>query len=79
MFDNETFNRAMVIKKVGQHMNIVWDQYRVHLERNPRYEHPLMIPSREWKALLEYRKERAFRKQEKLQLGTRRYAILSTT
>ena len=46
MFDNETFNRVTVLKKAGQYMKIVWDGYRVHLERNPRYEHPPMIPAR---------------------------------
>ena len=62
MFDNDTFNRVAVLKKAGQHMNIFRDQYRVHLERNPRYEHPPMIPSREWKSLFEDGKERPLRK-----------------
>ena len=53
MFGNDTFDTTKVLKKVGQHMKIVRDQYRVHLERNPRYECPLMIPSKEWKALVE--------------------------
>ena len=77
MFDNETFNRATVLKKVGQHMNIVSDQYRVHLEMNPRYERPLMIPAREWKALVEDGNERALRKEGKIPPGTWRYAILA--
>ena len=58
-------------------MNIVRDQYRVHLEKNPRHELPSMIPSREWKALVEDGKERALRKEAKLPPGTRRFAILS--
>ena len=62
MFGNETFNRVAVLKKIGQYMHIVWDQYRVHLERNPRYERPPMIPAREWKSLVEDGKERAMRK-----------------
>ena len=45
-FNNDTFNREEVLKKVGQHMKIVRDQFRVHLERNPKYEHPPMIPAR---------------------------------
>ena len=65
LFDNETFNRTMVLKKDGKHMKIFRDQYRVHLERNPRYEHPPMIPSREWKALFEDGKERALRKAKR--------------
>ena len=62
LFGNETFNRAAVLKKAGQHMKIVWDQYRVHLERNPRYEIPPRIPGREWKSLVEDGKERDMRK-----------------
>ena len=78
-FNNETFNRDVVLKKAGQHMNIVWDQYRVHLERNPRHAIPSMIPAREWKSLVEYGKGMAMGKQGMLPLGTgRRYAILST-
>ena len=59
-------------------MKIVRDQFRVHIERNPRYEHPLMIPIREWRSLVEYGKERDLRKEGKLPLGIGRYAILST-
>ena len=77
-FDNETFNGVEVLKKVGQHMNIVRDQFRVHLERNPRYEHPPVIPVRGWKSLVEDGKESALRKEENLPLGTGRYVILST-
>ena len=69
MFGVETFNRAEVLKKVDQHLKIVRDQYRVHLEMNPRYERPPMIPIREWKALLDDGKERALRKQGKVPPG----------
>ena len=78
LFKKDTFNTSKVLKKVGQHMNIFWDQYRVHLERNPRYEHPSMIPPRVWKSLVEDGKERARRKEGKIPLGTRRYVILYT-
>ena len=76
LFGAETFNRAEVMKKAGQHLKIVRDQYRVHLQKNPRYERPLMIPAREWKALLDDGREISLRKQGKLPLGTGRYAIL---
>ena len=78
MSSNDTFDTTKVLKKVGQHMKIVRDQYRVHLEKNPRYEHPPMIPSRKWKALVEDRKERALRKSRKIPPSIERYAILST-
>ena len=47
LFDNERFIRADVLNKAGQHIKIVRDQFKVHLERNPRYDLPPMIPSRE--------------------------------
>ena len=59
LFDNKTFVRAEVLKNVGQHMKIVRHQFRVHLERNPRFEHPPMIPTREWKSLVGDGKEMA--------------------
>ena len=78
LFGNENFNILMVLKKVGLHMKIVWDQNRVHLERNPRYELPPMIPSMEWKSLVEDGKEKGLRKSGKIPLGgTGRYAIHS--
>jgi hypothetical protein len=76
LFGVETFNRVEVLNKFDQHMKIVRDQYKVHLETNPRYEFPPMIPVREWKALLDDGRERALRKHAKLPPGTGRYAIL---
>ena len=64
LFGGETFNRAEVLKKVGQHIKIVRDQCRVHLETNPRYERPLTIPARECKSLVEYGNERDLKKEE---------------
>jgi hypothetical protein len=43
-------------------MKIVRDQYRVHLEMNPRYERPPIILVREWKSLLDDGNERDIRK-----------------
>ena len=78
LFEKDTFNTSKVLKKAGQHLNIVRDQYRVHLEKNPRYERSPMIPTTKWKSLVEYGKERALRKEGKLPLGTGRYTIIST-
>ena len=44
--------------KKKTHLKYVQDQYRGHLQKNIRYEHPPMIPQREWKALLEDAKEK---------------------
>ena len=52
LFGKDTFDTLKVLQKAGKHLKIVRDKYRVHLEKNPRYEHPPMIPSMEWKALV---------------------------
>jgi hypothetical protein len=76
-FGAETFNQEEVLKKCGQHLKIVRDQYRGHLAKNLKYERPPMIPQREWKALLEDGREIALRRQGKLPPGSGRYGILS--
>ena len=78
LFGKDTFDTSKVLQKVGKHLNIVRDQYRVHLEKNPRYERPPMISSMEWKAPVEDGKEKGLRKSGKiLPGGTGRYAIHS--
>ena len=46
LFRKDTFDTSKVLQKAGKHLKIVRDQYRVHLEKNPSYERPPMIPSR---------------------------------
>ena len=78
IFGKDTFDILKVLQKAGKHLKIVRDQYRVHLENNPRYECPPMIPSMEWKALVEDGKEKGLRKSEKIPPGgIGRYAIHS--
>ena len=77
MFEKDTFDTSKVLQKAGQNLKIVRDQYRVHLENNPRYEHPPMIPSIVWKALVEDGKEKGLRKSGKIPPRTGRYAIHS--
>jgi hypothetical protein len=48
----------LVIGTVGQYLKYTQETYRKHLKQNDRYEHPLMIPEREWKALNEDSKEK---------------------
>ena len=75
LFGKDTFDTLKVLQKAGKHLKIVRDKYRVHLEKNPRYERPPMIPSMEWKALVEDGKEKGLRKPRKIPPGgTRRYA-----
>ena len=66
LFGKDTFDTSKVLQKAGKHLKIVRDQYRVHLENNPRYERPPMIPSMEWKALVEDGKEKGLRKSGKI-------------
>ena len=56
LFGKDTFDTSKVLQKAGKHLKIIRDQYRVHLENNPRYERPPMIPSMEWKDMVEYGK-----------------------
>ena len=62
LFGNKTFNKEEVLKKAGQHLKIVRDQFRVHIERNPMYECAPIILVRVWKSLIEDGKERDLRK-----------------
>ena len=65
LFRKDRFDTSKLLEKVGKHLKIVRDQYRVHLEKNPRYECPPMIPSMEWKSLVEDGKEKGMRKIRK--------------
>ena len=74
----ETFNQKKVLEKAGQYLHYVWEGYRNNLAINPKYERPLMIPTREWKGLLDDAKEKAAKKAGKpVPESARRYAILS--
>ena len=75
-FGEGSFNKSRVSSKVGAYLKYLWDQYMVHLQNKPKYEHPPMIPEREWKALHEDSKEKMFRKEGKTPLGSGRYATL---
>ena len=75
LFGIDTFDTSKVLQKVGQHLKIVRDQYRVHLQKNPRYEVPPMIPSMDWKSVVEYGKEKGLKKEGNILPRIRRYAI----
>ena len=78
LFGAETFNQKKVLEKAGQHLHYVQEGYRNNLANNPKYERPPMIPTREWKGLLDDARE----KDAKISGNpvpelARRYAILS--
>jgi hypothetical protein len=76
LFDEGTFNKYRVSSKAGAHLKYFWDQYRVHLENNPKYDHPPIILKREWKALNDNAKEKMLIKEGKTPLGSGRYETL---
>jgi hypothetical protein len=58
IFGVDTFNKTLATAAVGQYLKYIQETYRNLLKKNDRYEHPLMIPEREWKALIENTKEK---------------------
>jgi hypothetical protein len=72
LFGVDTFNNTLVIATAGQYLKYMRETYRKHLKTNDRYEHPLMIPEREWKALIEDSKEKKLTDEVKTPSGPRR-------
>jgi hypothetical protein len=61
----ESFNKIGITSVARTYLKYLRDQYRVHLQTNPRYEYSLMIPKSEWKNLLEDAKDKTMRKEGK--------------
>ena len=77
-FGVEIFNRKKVLEKAGEHLHYVWEGYQNNLAINPKYECPPMIPTMEWKGLLDDAREKAVKITGKpVPESARRYAILS--
>jgi len=72
LFGVDTFNKTLSITAVGQYLKYTREAYRKHLKQNDRYERPLMIPEREWKALIEDAKEKKLKDEVKTPYGPRR-------
>jgi hypothetical protein len=72
LFGVDTFNKTLATAATGQYLKYTWETYRKHLKQNDRYEHPLMIPEREWKALIEDAKEKKLTDEGKTPSGPRR-------
>ena len=73
---SDTFNKGGVTTKARAYLKYVRDQYRVHIQKNPRYECPLMILEREWKTLQDDSKEKTLQKEGKTIPGPARYVII---
>jgi hypothetical protein len=72
LFGVDTFNKTLATAAAGQYLKYTRETYRKHLKQNDRYEHPLMIPEREWKALIEDAKEKKLTDEGKTPSGPRR-------
>ena len=57
------FNQKRVQTIAGKYINSVQDNYRANIRKYPNYEHPGLIPEREWDALVEDGKEKKKRKE----------------
>jgi hypothetical protein len=53
LFGVDPFNKTLATAVAGQYLKYTRETYMKHLKQNDRYERPLMIPEREWKALIE--------------------------
>ena len=70
----DTFNRKCVTRAAGLNLKYVRAYYRDNLQNNHKYEHPSMVPEKEWKALIEDAKEKALQKHGKTRTSSsRRY------
>jgi hypothetical protein len=61
----DSFNKQAITLKVGTYLKYVRDQYRSRLVKKPKYDHPVAIPEREWKNILEDAKDIALRYEGK--------------
>ena len=76
LFSEGTFNKSRVALKEGLYLRYLWDQYRVHLQKNHHYDHPPMIPEVEWKGLMVDANEKKLQKQGKTPPKLGRYEAL---
>ena len=72
LFGVDTFNTKEVTSAVGEYLKYTWDVYRQSLARNPRYDHPPLIPEREWKVIIDDAKEKILKKSGEQIIGTPR-------
>ena len=67
-----TFDRTSVSWAVGKYLKYTQDTYRTHLKIDSRYEHPIIILEREWRALINDGKEKKAKKEGKILTGPAR-------
>jgi hypothetical protein len=72
LFGVDIFNKTLTTAASGQYLKYKRETYRKNLKQNDRYERSLMIPEREWKALIEDAKEKKLTDEGKTPSGPRR-------
>jgi hypothetical protein len=65
----DSFNKQHITSNVGTYLKYVRDQYRNQLVKKPMYDHPVTIPEREWKNILEDAKDISLRHEGKTPHG----------
>ena len=69
-FFGGTFNKKCVTTATGLNLKYSRENYRDNFQINPKYEHPPMVPNKEWKDLMDYAKDKDIEKTRK-NLATR--------
>ena len=72
LFGVGTFDRKAVAQVAVKYLKYTKDTYRTQLQFNPRYEHPLIVPESEWRALIRDGKEKMAKKEGKMPTGPAR-------
>ena len=72
LFGVNTFNKSSVTSVIGTYLKYAWDMYGVHLQNNPRYEHPPMIPKMERKVVIDNSKDKRLKNEGKTPPGSAR-------
>ena len=76
LFGEVTFNKYDVASKASLYLKYMQNQYRVHLQKKPNYQHPPTILEAEWKGLMVDANKKKLRKEWKTPLGLGRYEAL---
>jgi hypothetical protein len=63
----------MVTSMMGNYLKIIKDKYRVNLRKGLKFEHPSMVPKREWKDRMEDAEEKRLKREGNTPLGCPRY------
>ena len=72
LFGVSIFDRTTVAWVAGKYLKYTRDTYRIQLQFNTRYKHPLTVPESEWRALIHDGKKKRAKKEGKMPTGPAR-------